>query len=84
VIANRDGFLAVVNRSGEIIARAHVSLGHERMIEQQLGGVLPAGARAITVMKQGGEIVVRHSGRIHGSMSEVPDWVKDAILSKFR
>jgi hypothetical protein len=83
-IANGDGFLAVVNRGGDVIARAHLSLGHERMIEQQLGGVLPSGAQAVTVMKSAGEIVVRNSSKIHQNMQNAPGWVQDAIKSQFQ
>lgn len=78
--------IAVFDKNGNLIVQRNaVSMSHQGMLDQNkaLGGKLPEGGRAVTVIKENGALHAIDSKGIHGSAVPSPRWVQDAVKKHF-
>lgn len=79
-LAEREALVAVVDKNGAIIAKHNAAtMSHQALIDQKLNGVLPEGARAVTILKEDGVIHAIDSVGVHGRALPSPQWVIDAV-----
>ena len=79
-LRERESLVAALDKDGKILAKHDAaSMGHGTLIEQKLGGKLPDGGRAVTILKEGGEIHVIDSVGIHGRALPSPQKFLDAV-----
>ena len=75
-----EALVAVVDKNGTIVAKKNAAtISHQGLIDQKLKGTLPEGARAVTIIKEGGIVHVVDSKGIHGRALPSPQNVTDAV-----
>ncbi len=81
----QDGtYMLAVVKNGQILAQStDLLLSHSAFVSRTLG-ILPEGAEAVTILKEGGQITVLNSMTFHGNQLPASPAVTDTILSLYR
>jgi hypothetical protein len=83
-VAEGNPLVAIVGKDGTILAKKNAAtISHQGLIDQKLNGKLPEGARAVTIIKEGGEIHVVDSVGVHGRALPSPKNVIEAVRAQF-
>ena len=82
-IREGDVMIAVVAKDGTLLAHHTPNLSHRELINRELGGVLPAGAEAVTIGKEGGRLMTVRSMNIHGNSLPASAEIWAGVLRAF-
>jgi len=73
--------LAVISKEGKMIAQSSPALSHAEMVARQLGGVVPDGARVVSIFGNGKAVL--DSMTYYGNQLPSPQWVQYAVKQIF-
>lgn len=85
LIKDGEGFIAIIDKEGKIIARESFSYGHQELVKRTYkSGKLPDGeAFAVTIGKEHGEIYVLSSWNVHDGTMKVPTAAVEGLKDQF-
>jgi Pre-toxin TG len=79
-LREQQSLVAALDKDGKILAKHDAAtISHQGLLDQKLGGKLPDGGRAVTIVKDSGEIHVIDSVGIHGRALPSPRNFLDAV-----